>query len=89
MRAADELITLKTKVCRPVSRLSVIEQGDLLKLRLIHQFQTSKKFRATAQKVSKSGFFWNDKESRFSLTVKQRLENTNSRPTMTEEVFKS
>ena len=30
-RAVDELITLLTKVCRPVSRrLSVIEQGDLL-----------------------------------------------------------
>ena len=51
--------------------------------------QTSEKIRATAQKVSKSGFFWNDKESRFSLTIKQRFENTSSRPIMTEEVFKS
>ena len=32
---------------------------------------------------------WNDKESRFSLTVKQRFENTNSRLIMTEEVYKS
>ena len=38
--------------------------------------QTSEKIRATAQKVSKSGFFWNDKESRFSLTVKQRDSKT-------------
>ena len=30
-----------------------------------------------------------DKESRFSLTVKQRLENTNSQPITTEEFFKS
>ena len=31
MRAVDELLTLLTKVCRPVSRrLSVIEQGDVL-----------------------------------------------------------
>ena len=32
MRAVDELITLMTKVCRPVSRrrLSVIERGDPL-----------------------------------------------------------
>ena len=29
------------------------------------------------------------KESRFSLTVKQRFKNTSSRPNMTEEVFKS
>ena len=36
-RAVDTLTTLLTKVCRPVSRrLSVIEQGDLLKLSLIH-----------------------------------------------------
>ena len=33
--------------------------------------------------------FWNDRESRFSLIVKQRFKNTNSRPIMTEEVFKS
>ena len=63
MRAVDELITLKTKVCRPVSRrLSVIERGDSLWNSLTHKFQTSEKIRATAQKVSKSGFFWNDKE---------------------------
>ena len=34
-------------------------------------------------------FFWNDKESRFSLIVKQRFKNTNSRPIMTEDEFKS
>ena len=89
-RAVDELITLLTKVCRPVSRLlSVIEQGDLLWNSFIHKSQTSEKIRAAAQKMSKSGVFWNDKESRFSLTVKQRFKNTNFRPIMTEEVFKS
>ena len=37
-RAVDKLITLLTKVCRPVSRrLSVIlEHGDLLLISLIH-----------------------------------------------------
>ena len=90
MRAVDELITLMTKVCRPVSRrLSVIKRGDPWWNSLNNKFQTSEKIRATAQKVSKSGFFWNDKESRFSLTVKQRFENTSSRLIMTEEVFKS
>ena len=39
--------------------------------------------------MSKSGFFWNDKKSRFSLTVKQRFENTSSRLIVAEEVFKS
>ena len=39
--------------------------------------------------MSKSGFFWNDKESRFLLIVKQRFKNTSSRSIMTEEVFKN
>ena len=40
-RAVDKLITLLTKVRRPVSRrLSVmLEQGDLLLISLIHQSQ--------------------------------------------------
>ena len=84
-RAVDKLITLLTKVCRPVSRrLSFIEQGDVLLTSLIHQTQTSEKIRVAAQKMSKSAFFWNDKESRFSQIVKQRFENTDSRPIMTE-----
>ena len=36
--------------------------------------------------MSKSGFFWNDKKSRFSLITEQRFKNTNSRPIMIEEV---
>ena len=46
-----------------------------------------KKFRDTTLKVNRLGLSWNDKESRFSLTVKQRFENTNSRPSTTDEVF--
>ena len=86
-RAVDKLITLLTKVCRPVNRrLSVmLEQGDLLLISLIHYSQTSEKIRVAAQQMSKSGYFWNDRESRFSLIVKQRFKNTNSRPIMTEE----
>ena len=58
MRAVDEPITLKTKVCRPVSRRpvshstgspSVLERGDPLWNSLTHKFQTSEKSRATAQ----------------------------------------
>ena len=44
--------------------------GDPLWNSLTLKFQTSKKFRATAQKVSKSGFFWNDRKSRFSLIIR-------------------
>ena len=40
-------------------------------------------------KMSKSGFFWNDKKSRFSLIVEQRFRDTSSRPIMTEEISKN
>ena len=63
--------------------------GDPLWNSLTHKFQTSEKNRATAQKMSKSGFFWNDKKSRFSLIVEQRFENTSSRLILTEALFKS
>ena len=53
---------------------------------LIHKFRAHKKVRDTGLKVNKLGLFWNDKENRFSLIVKQRFENTNSRPIMTEEI---
>ena len=33
------------------------------------------------------GLSWNDKESRFSLTVKRRFEKTNSKPITTEEII--
>ena len=90
MRAVDEPITLKKKVCRPVCRgpSVMIERRDLL-TSLVRQFQTSEKIRATAQKMSKSGFFWNDKKSRLSLIIEQRFKNTSSRPIMTEEVSQS
>ena len=85
-RAVDELITLKNKVCRPVSRrLSVlIEQADLF-MSLVRKFQKSEKNQAATQKKSKSGFYWNDKKSRFLLIVEQRFRNSSSRPIMTEE----
>ena len=47
--------------------------GDPLWNSWTHKSQTSEKIRAVTQKMSKSGFFWNDKESRFSLTVKQKF----------------
>ena len=60
MRAVDEPISLKTKVCRPVCRRPsvMIERRDPLWNRLTHNFQVFEKFRHTAQKVSKSGCFW-------------------------------
>ena len=74
-RAVDELITLLTKVCRPVSRLlSVIEQGDLLWNSFIHKSQTSEKIRAAAQKMSKSGFFWNDKEEQIPADCQAEIQ---------------
>ena len=80
MRAEDEPITLKKKVCRLVCRRPsvMIERGDPLFAHLTHKFRVFKKFKDTALKVSKLGFFWNDKESRFSLTVKSSRRRTTS-----------
>ena len=38
--------------------------------------------------MNRLGLSWIDKESRFSLTVKQRFENTNSKPITTESIQK-
>ena len=62
------------------SSVSLIERWDPLWNRLTHKFKVFEKFRATAQKVGKSGLSWSDTESRFSLTVKQRFENTKFKP---------
>ena len=39
--------------------------------------------------MSKSGFFWNDKKSKISLIIEQRLKNTSSKPIMTKEVSRN
>ena len=68
----------------------MIERGNpLFAPHLIHKVQVSNKFRDTTPKVNRLGSFWNDKDSRFSLIVKQRFKNMNSMPITTEEVFKS
>ena len=79
-RAVDKLITLLKKVCCQVCRcLSVmLEQGDLFLISLSRWSQTSEKIHVATQKMSKSGFFWNDQKSRFSLIVEQRFRDTSS-----------
>ena len=64
------------------TRRPVVEQFN-------SQILNVREIRAAAQKMSKSGFFRSDKESRFSQIVKQRFKNTSSTPIMTEELFKS
>ena len=85
MRAEDEPITLKKKACRPVCRRQsvMIERGNLLFADLCRAL---KKLRIL--RMNRLGLSWSDEESRFSMTVKQRFENTNSRPIMTAEVFR-
>ena len=56
---------------------------------LVHKFRAARKLRDTPLRVNRLGLSWIDQGSRFSLTVKQRFKNTNSRPITTEEVFKS
>ena len=70
--AVDKTITLLKNACKSVV--------------VCRSCGASEKIQVAAQKRSKSGFFRNDKESRFSLTVKQRFENTSSTPIMTVEV---
>ena len=63
-RAVDELITLLTKVCRPVSRRLF---GHRTGRPVVEQFDSSISNVRENPRRSKSGFFWNDKQSRFSL----------------------
>ena len=92
MRAEDEPITLKNKACRPVCRpvcrrqSVMIERWDPLFADLC---RAPKKLRDTTLRMNTSGLSWSDRESSFSLLVKKRFENTNSKPSTTEEVFKS
>ena len=59
----DKLITLQKEVCCHVTRcLSVMQElGDPL-MSLVRQVQASEKIHFATQKMSKSGFFWNDKK---------------------------
>ena len=79
-RAEDEPITLKKKAC------SHDRTGKPVVCSLV---TSAKKLRDTTLKMNRLGLSWSDKESRFSLTVKLRFENTSSRPITREEVFKS
>ena len=51
--------------------------------------QRSKETQDTPLRMNRLGLSWNDKESKYSLTVKQRHENTNSKLITTEEVYKN
>ena len=59
------------RTVRPVNELSSLVQA-------------SEKIQIAIQKMSKSGFFWNDKKNKFSLNVEHRFRNTSSRPIMIE-----
>ena len=79
-RAVDKLITLLTKVCRPVSRrLSVmLEQGDLL---LISFFSLIPNVRENPCRGSEN--------EQIRILLERQREQMSSRPIMTEEVFKN
>ena len=47
----------------------------------------SEKICATAQRMSRSGFFWNDKGSKFSLIVEQRFRNRSFRPIISQKKY--
>ena len=66
----------------------MIERGNPL-FAVTYVTSKVKKFRDKTLKANRLGLSWTDKGSKSSLTVKWRFENTNSRPIMTEEVFKN
>ena len=76
MRAEDEPVTLKKKACRSVCRSQsvMIERRDPL-FALTQVTRKVTKFRDTTLRMNRLGLSWSDKESRFSLTVKQRFEH--------------
>ena len=67
--------------------------GHVRTVRPVNEFgsvsSSVSKIHVATQKLSKSGFFWNDKKSRFSLIVEHRFRNTSSKPIVTEEVSKN
>ena len=62
-----------------------VRTGRLVSDDFGHSFQTSDKNHVVTQKVSKSGFFWNDKRSKILLIVEQRFTNTSTKPIVTEK----
>ena len=87
MRAVDELITLMTKVCRQSVVVVCRSKNGTTRCGTVclNKFQMFDKFRATAQKMSKSGFFWNDRER---ADFRRDLKTGVPGPIMTEEVFR-
>ena len=71
-----------------LSSSSMIERGNQL-FAVTQVTGKVAKFRDKTLKANRLGLSWTDKESKFSLTVKRRFENTNSRLIMTEEVYKN
>ena len=74
MRAVDEFITLMTKVCRPSQSSSVGHRTRRPVGKHFDSLISNVRENPRRDKMGKSGFFWNDKESRFSLIFKQRFE---------------
>ena len=88
-RAVDEPITLK-KACRLVCRRQsvIVERRDPL-LAVTRVTRKVAKFRDKTSKTNRFGLYWTDKGSKSSLTFTRRLNSTNSRQIITEEVYKN
>ena len=93
MRAEDEPITINNEglsSCLSSCLSSSFSHDRTVRpvvCRLVSSAQETQ--RHNPQRMNTLGLSWSDRESSFSLLVKQRFENTNSKPSTTEEVFKS
>ena len=88
-RAVDKLITLLTKVCRPVSRLSVmLEQGDLFLISLIQKSQNVRENPCRGSENEQIRILLERQKEQILADYQAEIQKTNSRPIVTEEVSK-
>ena len=87
-RRADHSEKESLSSCLSSSSMSHIERGNPL-FAVTQVTRKVTKFRGKTLKANRLGLSWTDKESKSSPTARRRLENTNSRLIMTEEVYKN
>ena len=89
-RTEDKLITLLKKVCCQLSPcLSVMQERWDPCMNFVRWVHAAEKNQVATQKMCKSGFFLDDKKSKFSQISEQRFTNTSPKPILIGEVFRN
>ena len=58
-------------------------------MNLVHQFHAAEKNQVATQKMSESGFSFDDKKSKFPLKLEPSFTNTSSKPILIGEVSRN